>query len=84
MPVAVFSVGCLFKTDKFNWNTMLNMLVVTIGVAIASYGAWGRLAGLNRAGAGLAVRHAQLLAPGPALPRPTSATFLPCILLQAS
>ncbi|PRW20839.1 putative sugar phosphate phosphate translocator [Chlorella sorokiniana] len=38
MPVAVFTVGCLFKTDKFNWSTMLNMLLVTVGVAIASYG----------------------------------------------
>ena len=41
MPVAVFTVGCLFKTDKFNWSTMLNMMLVTMGVAIASYGACG-------------------------------------------
>jgi drug/metabolite transporter (DMT)-like permease len=38
MPVAVFSVGCAFGTDKFNWPTMLNMLLVTLGVAVASYG----------------------------------------------
>lgn len=38
MPVAVFSVGCVFKTDKFNWNTMSNMILVTVGVAIASFG----------------------------------------------
>lgn len=42
MPVAVFTVGCLFKTDKFNWSTMLNMILVTIGVAIASFGTLGR------------------------------------------
>lgn len=38
MPVAVFSVGCVFGTNKFNWSTMLNMLLVTFGVAVASYG----------------------------------------------
>jgi hypothetical protein len=38
MPVAVFSVGCVFGTDKFNWPTMVNMILVTIGVAIASFG----------------------------------------------
>jgi hypothetical protein len=39
MPVAVFSVGCAFGTDKYNWPTMANMLLVTVGVAVASYGA---------------------------------------------
>ena len=38
MPVAVFSVGCVFGTDKFKWQTFLNMMLVTVGVAIASYG----------------------------------------------
>jgi len=38
MPVAVFTVGCVFGTDKFNWPTFLNMMLVTVGVAIASYG----------------------------------------------
>lgn len=38
MPVAVFSVGCAFGTDKYNWPTMANMLLVTVGVAVASYG----------------------------------------------
>ena len=38
MPVAVFSVGCFFGTDKFSTGTMANMILVTIGVAIASYG----------------------------------------------
>jgi drug/metabolite transporter (DMT)-like permease len=38
MPVAVFSVGCVFGTERFNWPTLLNMLMVTIGVAIASFG----------------------------------------------
>ena len=38
MPVAVFGVGCGLGTESYNNNTMLNMVVVTIGVAIASYG----------------------------------------------
>lgn len=38
MPVSVFTVGCVFGTEKFNWPTLLNMILVTIGVAIASYG----------------------------------------------
>ena len=38
MPVAVFSVGCIFKTNKFDWSTMSNMLIVTAGIAVASYG----------------------------------------------
>ncbi len=40
MPVAVFSVGVIFGTDKYNSKTFANMVLVTIGVAIASYGAW--------------------------------------------
>ena len=38
MPVAVFGVGCGLGTESYNHNTMLNMVIVTIGVAIASYG----------------------------------------------
>lgn len=38
MPVAVFGVGCVFKTQRFEWNTLSNMIIVTIGVAVASYG----------------------------------------------
>ena len=38
MPVAVFMVGCLFGTEKYQWNTFGNMIVVSIGVAIASFG----------------------------------------------
>ncbi|EFN56048.1 hypothetical protein CHLNCDRAFT_145497 [Chlorella variabilis] len=38
MPVAVFTVGCGFGTDKYSWPTMMNMILVTIGVAVASYG----------------------------------------------
>jgi len=38
MPVAVFGVGCVFGTESFTTNAMANMIVVTIGVAIASYG----------------------------------------------
>ena len=38
MPVAVFSVGCMFGTERFNWPTLLNMIMVTVGVAIASFG----------------------------------------------
>lgn len=42
MPVAVFTVGVLFGTDKYNSRTFANMVLVTIGVAVASYGARGR------------------------------------------
>ncbi len=38
MPVAVFSVGCVFGTERFKWPVFANMLLVTLGVAIASYG----------------------------------------------
>ena len=38
MPVAVFAVGCIFKTEKYNGGTLVNMLIVSLGVAIASYG----------------------------------------------
>jgi hypothetical protein len=38
MPVAVFLVGCVFKTNRFHWPTFMNMILVTIGVAVASYG----------------------------------------------
>jgi drug/metabolite transporter (DMT)-like permease len=38
MPVAVFTVGCMFGTEKFKWPTLFNMILVTIGVAIASFG----------------------------------------------
>jgi hypothetical protein len=39
MPVAVFVVGCGMGTEKFGSGTFLNMIVVSIGVAIASFGA---------------------------------------------
>ena len=38
MPVAVFTVGCFFGTESFSVNALCNMVVVTAGVAIASYG----------------------------------------------
>ena len=38
MPVAVFVVGCFFGTETFSTNALANMLVVTAGVAVASYG----------------------------------------------
>ena len=38
MPVSVFAVGCAFGTESFSVNTLVNMIVVTVGVAIASYG----------------------------------------------
>lgn len=38
MPVAVFVVGCAFQTETFSSSTFANMLVVSLGVAIASYG----------------------------------------------
>lgn len=38
MPVSVFTVGCLFGMETYNPKTLTNMVVVTIGVIIASYG----------------------------------------------
>ena len=38
MPVSVFAVGCLFGMETYNPKTLVNMIVVTIGVIIASYG----------------------------------------------
>lgn len=38
MPVAVFSTGTLMGTETFSTNTFINMIVVTVGVMIASYG----------------------------------------------
>ncbi|GMN60840.1 hypothetical protein TIFTF001_029936 [Ficus carica] len=48
MPVAVYSIGVLFKKDAFRSETMLNMISISIGVAIAAYGeakfdSWGVL-----------------------------------------
>ncbi|XP_010931549.1 probable sugar phosphate/phosphate translocator At4g32390 [Elaeis guineensis] len=46
MPVAVYSIGILFKKDTFKTETLLNMLSISFGVAIAAYGearfnSWG-------------------------------------------
>ncbi|MED6179876.1 hypothetical protein PIB30_004931 [Stylosanthes scabra] len=46
MPVAVYSIGVLFKKEGFKNETMANMLSISFGVAIAAYGeakfdAWG-------------------------------------------
>jgi hypothetical protein len=38
MPMAVFLVGNLFGTEQYTSKRMANMVVVTIGVAIAAYG----------------------------------------------
>ncbi|KAK8515386.1 hypothetical protein V6N13_139638 [Hibiscus sabdariffa] len=38
MPVAVYSIGVLFKKDSFKADTMLNMVSISFGVAIAAYG----------------------------------------------
>lgn len=38
MPVAVFTVGCGFGTEKYHTGTLINMVVISVGVAIASYG----------------------------------------------
>ncbi|KAK4798092.1 hypothetical protein SAY86_030418 [Trapa natans] len=48
MPVAVYSIGVLFKKESFKGDTMLNMLSISFGVAIAAYGeakfdTWGVL-----------------------------------------
>ncbi|RWW22193.1 hypothetical protein GW17_00013623 [Ensete ventricosum] len=46
MPVAVYSIGVLLKKESFKTSSMLNMLSISFGVAIAAYGearfvAWG-------------------------------------------
>lgn len=46
MPVAVYSIGVLFKKEAFKNETMANMVSISLGVAIAAYGeakfdAWG-------------------------------------------
>lgn len=38
MPVAVYSIGVLFKKEGFKSNTMFNMVSISLGVAIAAYG----------------------------------------------
>ncbi|GMQ07407.1 hypothetical protein CsSME_00051603 [Camellia sinensis var. sinensis] len=46
MPVAVYSIGIIFRKDSFNSNTMANMLFISFDVVIAAYGeakfdSWG-------------------------------------------
>lgn len=46
MPVAVYSIGILFKKESFKSSSMANMLSISFGVAIAAYGeahfnSWG-------------------------------------------
>lgn len=46
MPVAVYSIGVLFKKDTFKTDTMVNMVSISVGVAVAAYGearfdSWG-------------------------------------------
>ncbi|KAF8389107.1 hypothetical protein HHK36_025793 [Tetracentron sinense] len=46
MPVAVYSIGILFKKESFKTESMANMLSISLGVAIAAYGearfdSWG-------------------------------------------
>ncbi len=38
MPVAVFVVGCALHTESFSFSTLGNMILISIGVAVASYG----------------------------------------------
>eukprot|EP00250_Pteridium_aquilinum_P033732 c6167_g1_i1 orf=350-1426(-) len=38
MPVAVYSIGVLMKREGFKSNTMINMVGISVGVAIAAYG----------------------------------------------
>ncbi|KAL5698022.1 hypothetical protein ACHQM5_029111 [Ranunculus cassubicifolius] len=38
MPVAVYSIGVMFKKENFQTETMANMLSISFGVAIAAYG----------------------------------------------
>lgn len=38
MPCCVFMVGCLLGTEHYGHTYMLNMVVVTVGIIIASHG----------------------------------------------
>jgi hypothetical protein len=38
MPVAVYSIGILFRKEAFKSDTMANMLSISVGVGIAAYG----------------------------------------------
>ncbi|XP_010526210.1 PREDICTED: probable sugar phosphate/phosphate translocator At4g32390 [Tarenaya hassleriana] len=38
MPVAVYSIGVLLKKETFKSDTMMNMLSISFGVAVAAYG----------------------------------------------
>lgn len=38
MPITVFAVGVFLGTEKFSVPYALNMVVVAVGVAAASYG----------------------------------------------
>jgi len=38
MPAAVYAVGCLFSTEAFAWKFVTNMVIITVGVALASAG----------------------------------------------
>ncbi|XP_073289709.1 probable sugar phosphate/phosphate translocator At5g25400 [Primulina huaijiensis] len=46
MPVAVYSIGVMFKKEGFRSETMANMVSISVGVAIAAFGeakfdSWG-------------------------------------------
>lgn len=46
MPVAVYTIGLLFKKEPFKSDTMFNMVSISLGVAVAAYGearfdSWG-------------------------------------------
>jgi len=38
MPGAVYSVGCVMGIEQFTYQRLLNMLLITFGVCVASYG----------------------------------------------
>jgi len=84
MPVAVFGVGCVFGTESFTTNAMANMIVVTIGVAIASYGEINLVwVGVFLQLLSVATESTRLtlvpppLPPGPSLPAPLAMTGPP-------
>ena len=38
MPASVYAVGCCFSTETFTWKRVVNMAIITAGVALASAG----------------------------------------------
>jgi hypothetical protein len=50
MPLAVYVVGVVFGTERLTLATTGNLLIVGVGILIASYGECSRQSGPQHAG----------------------------------